>query len=119
MPNSEDGDGNRMDQFYWYWDYFTVAGDLLPTYQGVDYFSTDEQYPSYYYDDDGELIDMYFRVIDFQTDSPFSVEFTFWLAGTGYTDDPDPNAVPEPATMAVFGLGLAGLGFARARRRRK
>jgi len=29
------------------------------------------------------------------------------------------NIVPEPATIAIIGIGLAGLGFARARQRRK
>jgi hypothetical protein len=28
-----------------------------------------------------------------------------------------PNQIPEPGTLAIFGLGLAGLGFARRRRR--
>lgn len=29
------------------------------------------------------------------------------------TPTPTPTPVPEPATIALFGLGLAGLGFAR------
>jgi hypothetical protein len=33
--------------------------------------------------------------------------------------EPGDSAVPAPATLAIVGLGLAGLGFARARRNKK
>ena len=29
----------------------------------------------------------------------------------------DPIAAPEPATLALFGIGLVGLGFARRKRK--
>lgn len=44
---------------------------------------------------------------------PITYIFAFGSAGVGA---PDPDTVPEPATLALLGLGLAGLGLARRRK---
>jgi hypothetical protein len=31
----------------------------------------------------------------------------------------DPDVIPEPATVLTFGMGLAGLGWARRRRAKR
>lgn len=56
----------------------------------------------------------------------FDLKFDVYQVGTGTTVDSNPfgllysgtlTSVPEPSIIALFGLGLAGLGFAACRRR--
>ena len=43
---------------------------------------------------------------------------SYQITFTAYGEYADGNQTPEPATLAIIGLGLAGLGVARARRRK-
>ena len=74
-------------------------------------------------------IDFGFRVVDFVNDGPFKYD-QLWLinsasayAISGVADSSTEGfsvsrveAVPAPATLALFGLGLAGLGWSRRKK---
>jgi PEP-CTERM motif len=47
----------------------------------------------------------------------FFPELPFGLQGSGQFEVGSPKSVPEPATLSLLGLGLAGVGFMRRRKK--
>ena len=63
-----------------------------------------------------------YTIVDFGNTANFDIllpdGYTFSSASGGLlTEAAPPPAVPEPNTLALFGIGLAGLGFARKKRK--
>lgn len=55
----------------------------------------------------------YFDVSGSGSYSYWSVAASGWGDHSGYVEQIEFSAVPEPSVIALFGLGLVGLGFAR------
>ena len=51
-------------------------------------------------------------------DFPEDLELTNGVSHISYFVDPYPDPIPEPATMLIFGVGLAGLAGTRLRRKK-
>ncbi len=83
-----------------------------------------------FYDEDGQLVEMIdipevgdngVGLLTFNGDIGIKAsKMLVWLAGSGAIDnimgDTPTTSIPEPGTMALFGIGLGAMGFYRRRR---